>query len=98
MPALSSKNLTLEAFEARMRLRRRMFARSGVSVAALHAAHDLDAVARRSVETCIGCASDADCARWLDVTGTRESPPSFCPNRPLITTLQNDRRMQADGA
>lgn len=98
MPVLTSDSLTLEAFESRMRLRRGMFARCGVSVAALHAAHDLDAVARRSVETCIGCDADADCAQWLDATGAQNSAPAFCPNRSLIAMLQNDRRLQNDGA
>lgn len=96
MPALTSETLTVESFEERMRLRRGMFARCGVSVAALHAAHNLDAVARHSVETCIGCASDADCARWLDGAEARESLPGFCANRPLITALRADRRLLAD--
>lgn len=97
MPALTSKTLTIEAFEGRMRLRRRMFASCGVRIAALHAAHDPDAIARHSVESCLGCAADVDCARWLDATGARSSTPAFCANRSLIARLQSDRRLQGDG-
>jgi len=98
MPALTSETLTVESFEERMRLRRRMFARCGVSIAALHAAHDLDAAARHSVETCLGCTADADCARWLDAMGGRPGAPAFCPNGSLIATLQADRRLRSGGA
>jgi len=98
MPALTSETLTVESFEERMRLRRGMFARCGVSIAALHAAHDLDAVARRSVETCLGCTADADCARWLNETNARYRAPAFCANRSLLAALQTDRRLHTDGA
>jgi len=67
-------------------------------LAALHAAHDLDAAARHSVETCLGCTADADCARWLDAMGGRPGEPAFCPNGSLIATLQADRRLRSGGA
>jgi len=98
MPALSSETLTIESFEDRMRLRRRMFARCGVSVAALHAARDLDAVAKRSVETCLGCAADADCARWLDGATMRDGAPAFCANQSLIAALQTGKRLRSGRA
>ncbi|SIT02196.1 hypothetical protein SAMN05421759_11087 [Roseivivax lentus] len=92
MPALSPDTLTIDAFEERMRLRRRMFAQCGVSVAALHAAQDLDAAARRSVETCVSCDADGSCAAWLGAGQRGETPPRFCPNRDLIASLRADGR------
>lgn len=81
-----------------MRLRWGMLARCGVSVTALHAARDLDAVARHSVETCVDCAADADCARWLDGASKRDIAPIFCADRSLIAALQTDWRLRSDRA
>ena len=98
MPALTSENLTIEAFEARMLLRRRMFARCGVSIAALNSVRGLEEVARQSVETCIACGAESRCEAWLEVARGQDGTPVFCPNRPLITTLQDDPRVRADGS
>lgn len=98
MSALTTDSLTIEAFEARMLLRRRMFARCGVSVAALHATRDLDDVARRTVETCLACAADKACAGWLDAAPSHTGAPVFCSNRRLIASLCNDSRFVADGS
>lgn len=93
MPTLDRDTLTIEAFEKRMRLRRRMFAKSGVSLAALHAAQDLESVARHSVETCVSCNADVTCGRWLDTTPDGGKPPGFCPNHRLIEDLQKEERL-----
>jgi hypothetical protein len=58
--------ISIETFEERMRVRRRMFAKSGVSVAALNAAQDLKSVARYRVENCVSCNADETCGHWLD--------------------------------
>jgi hypothetical protein len=91
---LDSDTLTIEAFEKRMRLRRRMFAKSGVSLAALHAAQDLESVARHSVETCVSCNADETCGRWLDKTADGGKPPGFCPNHRLIEDLRKEERLR----
>lgn len=90
MPTLNSDTLTIEAFEERMRLRRRMFARGGVSVAALHATQDLNIDARYSVETCVACNADERCERWLDSSPEVGKMPNFCPNRHLIEDLKRE--------
>jgi len=87
MPALTPDNLTIETFESRMSLRRRMFGRSGVSVAALSAARDLAPVVRESVETCLACDASESCAAWLDSASAQTGVPAFCPNGRLILRL-----------
>lgn len=94
MPTLNSDTLTIEAFEERMRLRRRMFAKSGVSVAALHAAQDLESVARHSVETCVSCNAEESCGFWLDKVSDGVKTPGFCPNRCLIEDLQKQEQLR----
>jgi len=90
MPALTPDNLTIETFESRMALRRRMFGRSGVSVAALSASRDLAAVVRESVHTCLACEASESCAAWLDSAPTRKGVPAFCANRQLIRKLAKE--------
>jgi hypothetical protein len=87
MPALTPDNLTIETFESRMSLRRRMFGRSGVSVAALSATRDLAPVVRESVDTCLACDASERCAVWLDEASAHKGVPAFCANRQLITKL-----------
>ncbi|MEI4234866.1 DUF6455 family protein [Roseovarius sp. D22-M7] len=90
MPALTPDNLTIETFEARMSLRRRMFGRSGVSVAALSASRDLAPFVRESVHTCLACESSEICAAWLDSASTHTGVPAFCANRQLIRKLAKE--------
>src|SRR6056297_1121852 len=84
MPALTPANMTIEICETRMALRRRMFGRSGVSVAAPSAARDLALVVRESVETCLACDASERCAVWLDGASAKTGVQAFCPNRQLI--------------
>lgn len=90
MPTLTPDNLTIETFESRMALRRRMFRRSGVSVAALSAARDLAPVVRESVETCLACYASERCAVWLDEASAQTGVPAFCANRQLVTKLAKE--------
>lgn len=96
MPALTRDTITIDAFEDRMRLRRRMFSRSGVSVAALHAASDLGDTARQTVETCLACTAEEACGRWLDAGPAYTDIPQFCPNKPLVESLRDDARCTLD--
>lgn len=93
MPALTLDTLTIDSFERRMRLRRSLFSRNGVSLAALHAKGDLVDTARRTVETCLACTAEDACGRWPDAAPGHTGIPQFCSNGPLIEALGNDERV-----
>lgn len=92
-PALSSDHLNIETFEGRMRFRRRMVARYGVSVAALHAAADLALIAQESVKAWTDKAFDNTCVAWLKTSPASAAPPSFCGKVELVLSLRHDEAL-----
>ncbi|MEO0938069.1 MAG: DUF6455 family protein [Pseudomonadota bacterium] len=79
---------TIEAFEARMALRRKMFRRTGVQMPRSNGTPDQENLIKQSVVRCVACQAADACAVWLDAAHPDAAPPAFCPNADMLQDLK----------
>lgn len=82
--ALQFSEMTIEKFEDRMRLRRRMLQATGAALGEGSAWPTTQKDIRASVQNCCACDSEADCQAWLARHPVADEPPSFCKNHDAI--------------
>jgi len=79
---------TVGAFEKRMTLRRRMLAKSGVSLPTGTLCDALEAANRKNIIDCYECLHDVECEIWLNGQQTKRDPPKFCNARLSIFQMR----------
>ncbi|KIN77797.1 DUF6455 family protein [Sulfitobacter mediterraneus] len=82
--ALQFSEMTIEKFEDRMRLRRRMLQSTGAALGEGSAWPTTQKDIRASVQNCCACDSEADCQAWLARHPVADEPPNFCKNHDAI--------------
>ena len=79
---------TIEAFEERMALRRRMLRLAGVTLPSRNIPENIEDEIRDSIFKCDDCASGEECAACLAAAKPGTPPAAFCPNRDAILRLK----------
>lgn len=82
--ALQFSEMTIERFEDRMRLRRRMLQSTGAALGEGSAWPTTEQDIRASVQNCCACESELDCKAWLARHPIADAPPTFCQNHDTI--------------
>jgi hypothetical protein len=79
---------TIQAFEERMALRRRMLRLAGVALPGRNIPESIEEEIRESIFKCNDCGSGTECAAWLAAAKPGTPPAAFCPNRDAILRLK----------
>jgi hypothetical protein len=69
-----------------------MIRRTGASLANLDG-YVGEATLRNAIGRCIMCTQERECRAWLAAAEPGSTPPSFCPNAALLSTLARARSL-----